>query len=55
KYVGPTFSPRIVAGKYSAMFLQFDSGGANGSGGCRDEEDGTDHQDDKDEDSDGDA
>nr|GEW08636.1 hypothetical protein [Tanacetum cinerariifolium] len=37
------------------MFSQFDSGGANGSGGCRDEEEGADHQDDKDEDGDGDA
>nr|GEZ95502.1 hypothetical protein [Tanacetum cinerariifolium] len=45
----------IVAGKYSAMFSQFDSGGANGSGGRRDEEEGADHQDDKDEDGDGDA
>nr|GFA99567.1 hypothetical protein [Tanacetum cinerariifolium] len=54
KYVGPTFSPRNVARKYSDMFSQFDSGGANGSGGCVDEE-GADHQDNKDEDGDGDA
>nr|GEV04531.1 hypothetical protein [Tanacetum cinerariifolium] len=37
------------------MFSQFESGGASGSGGCRDEEEGADHQDDEDEDGDGDA
>nr|GEY71139.1 retrotransposon protein, putative, Ty3-gypsy subclass [Tanacetum cinerariifolium] len=41
--------------KYSDMFLQFESGGASGSGGCGDEEEGADHQDDEDEDGDGDT
>nr|GFA58749.1 F-box domain, leucine-rich repeat domain, L domain-like protein [Tanacetum cinerariifolium] len=41
--------------KYSDMFSQFESGGASGSGGCGDEEEGVDHQDDEDEDGDGDA
>nr|GFA13415.1 F-box domain, leucine-rich repeat domain, L domain-like protein [Tanacetum cinerariifolium] len=41
--------------KYSDMFSQFESGGASGSGGCRDEEEGADHQDDADEDGDGDT
>nr|GFB25130.1 F-box domain, leucine-rich repeat domain, L domain-like protein [Tanacetum cinerariifolium] len=41
--------------KYSDMFSQFESGGANGSGGCEDEEEGADHQDDEDEDGDGDT
>nr|GEU54968.1 F-box domain, leucine-rich repeat domain, L domain-like protein [Tanacetum cinerariifolium] len=35
--------------KYSDMFSQFESGGANGSGGYGDEEEGADHQDDEDE------
>nr|GEX67559.1 F-box domain, leucine-rich repeat domain, L domain-like protein [Tanacetum cinerariifolium] len=39
--------------KYSDMFSQFESGGTSGSGGCGDEEEGADHQDD--EDGDGDA
>nr|GFC85607.1 hypothetical protein [Tanacetum cinerariifolium] len=43
----------IVAGKFSDMFSQFESGGASGSGGSRDEEEGADHQDDVDEDGDG--
>nr|GEZ38220.1 hypothetical protein [Tanacetum cinerariifolium] len=34
--------------KYSDMFSQFESGGASGSGGCGDEEEGADHQDDED-------
>nr|GEY08431.1 hypothetical protein [Tanacetum cinerariifolium] len=33
----------------------FESGGASGSGGCGNEEEGADHQDDEDEDGDGDA
>nr|GEX18610.1 serine/threonine/dual specificity protein kinase, catalytic domain-containing protein [Tanacetum cinerariifolium] len=41
--------------KYSDMFLQFESGGASGSGGCEDEEEGADHQDDEDEDGNGDT
>nr|GFC72037.1 hypothetical protein [Tanacetum cinerariifolium] len=41
--------------KYSDMFSQFESGGANRSGGCRDEEEGADHHYDEDEDGDGDA
>nr|GEZ50530.1 hypothetical protein [Tanacetum cinerariifolium] len=41
--------------KYSDMFSQFESGGASGSGGCMDEEEGADHQDDEDEDGDGDT
>nr|GEZ85526.1 acidic leucine-rich nuclear phosphoprotein 32 family member A [Tanacetum cinerariifolium] len=41
--------------KYSDMFSQFESGGASGSSGCGDEEEGTDHQDDEDEDEDGDG
>nr|GFB09040.1 F-box domain, leucine-rich repeat domain, L domain-like protein [Tanacetum cinerariifolium] len=41
--------------KYSDMFLHFESGGASGSGGCGDEEEGADHQDDEDKDSDGDT
>nr|GEW33842.1 hypothetical protein [Tanacetum cinerariifolium] len=36
------------------MFSQFESGGASGSGGCGDEEEGADHQKDEDEDGDGD-
>nr|GEX11929.1 F-box domain, leucine-rich repeat domain, L domain-like protein [Tanacetum cinerariifolium] len=36
------------------MFSQFESGGASGSGGCGDKEEGADHQDDEDEDGDGD-
>nr|GFB66781.1 hypothetical protein [Tanacetum cinerariifolium] len=31
----------------------FDSGGASGSGGCGDKEEGANHQDDEDEDGDG--
>nr|GFA40110.1 F-box domain, leucine-rich repeat domain, L domain-like protein [Tanacetum cinerariifolium] len=38
--------------KYSDMFSQFESGGASGSGGCGDDEEGADHQDDEDEDGD---
>nr|GFB62829.1 F-box domain, leucine-rich repeat domain, L domain-like protein [Tanacetum cinerariifolium] len=41
--------------KYSDMFSQFESGGASGSGGYEDEEEGADHQDDEDEDGDGDT
>nr|GFB78812.1 hypothetical protein [Tanacetum cinerariifolium] len=41
--------------KYSDMFSQFESGGASGSGGCGDEEEGADHQDGEDEDGDGDT
>nr|GFA00587.1 RNA-directed DNA polymerase, eukaryota [Tanacetum cinerariifolium] len=37
------------------MFSQFESGGASRSGGCEDEEEGADHQDDEDEDGDGDG
>nr|GEY75104.1 hypothetical protein [Tanacetum cinerariifolium] len=37
------------------MFSQFESGGASGSDGCGDEEEGADHQDDEDEDGDGDG
>nr|GFB71061.1 hypothetical protein [Tanacetum cinerariifolium] len=33
----------------------FKSGGASRSGGCGDEEEGADHQDDEDEDGDGDT
>nr|GFB70570.1 F-box domain, leucine-rich repeat domain, L domain-like protein [Tanacetum cinerariifolium] len=38
--------------KYSDMFSQFESGGASGSGGCGDDEEGADHQDDEDGDGD---
>nr|GFC97462.1 F-box domain, leucine-rich repeat domain, L domain-like protein [Tanacetum cinerariifolium] len=38
-----------------AVVGRFESGGASGSGGCEDEEDGADHQDDEDEDGDGDT
>nr|GEY65719.1 F-box domain, leucine-rich repeat domain, L domain-like protein [Tanacetum cinerariifolium] len=41
--------------KYSYVFSQFESGGASESGGCGDEEEGADHQDDEDEDGDGDT
>nr|GEW86782.1 RNA-directed DNA polymerase, eukaryota [Tanacetum cinerariifolium] len=41
--------------KYSDMFSQFESGGASGSGRCRDDEEGADDQDDEDEDGDGDT
>nr|GFB02993.1 hypothetical protein [Tanacetum cinerariifolium] len=41
--------------KYSDMFSEFESGGASGSDGCGDEEEGADHQDDEDEDGDGDG
>nr|GEV18774.1 F-box domain, leucine-rich repeat domain, L domain-like protein [Tanacetum cinerariifolium] len=41
--------------KYSDMFSQFESGGASGSSGYGDEEEGADHQDDEDEDCDGDT
>nr|GEX48892.1 F-box domain, leucine-rich repeat domain, L domain-like protein [Tanacetum cinerariifolium] len=41
--------------KYSDMFSQFESGGASGSGGCGDEEEGANHQDDENEDGDGDT
>nr|GFC35616.1 F-box domain, leucine-rich repeat domain, L domain-like protein [Tanacetum cinerariifolium] len=37
------------------MFSQFESGGASGSGSCRDVKEGADHQDDEDEDGDGDT
>nr|GFA24132.1 F-box domain, leucine-rich repeat domain, L domain-like protein [Tanacetum cinerariifolium] len=40
--------------KYSDMFSQFESDGASGSGGCGDEEEGADYQDEEDEDGDGD-
>nr|GEV49965.1 RNA-directed DNA polymerase, eukaryota [Tanacetum cinerariifolium] len=40
--------------KYSDMFSQFESGGASGSGGCGDDEEGADHHD-EDEDGDGDT
>ncbi|GJZ69742.1 hypothetical protein Tco_0633292 [Tanacetum coccineum] len=36
------------------MFLQFESGGASGSGGCEDDEESADDQEDEDEDGDGD-
>nr|GFA11438.1 F-box domain, leucine-rich repeat domain, L domain-like protein [Tanacetum cinerariifolium] len=38
--------------KYSDMFSQFELGGASGGGGCGDEEEGVNHQDDEDEDGD---
>nr|GFC07144.1 F-box domain, leucine-rich repeat domain, L domain-like protein [Tanacetum cinerariifolium] len=38
--------------KYSDMFSQFESGGASGSDGCGDEEEGANHQDDEDGDGD---
>nr|GFB81831.1 F-box domain, leucine-rich repeat domain, L domain-like protein [Tanacetum cinerariifolium] len=41
--------------KYSDMFSHFESGGASGSGGCGDEEECADHQDDEDKDGDGDT
>nr|GFA96436.1 hypothetical protein [Tanacetum cinerariifolium] len=41
--------------KYSDMFSQFESGGASGSGGCGDDEEGVDDQVDEDEDGDGDT
>nr|GEV97269.1 hypothetical protein [Tanacetum cinerariifolium] len=41
--------------KYSDMFSQFESGGANGSGGYEDDEESADHQDDEDEAGDGDT
>nr|GEY75246.1 F-box domain, leucine-rich repeat domain, L domain-like protein [Tanacetum cinerariifolium] len=41
--------------KYSYMFSQFELGGANGSGGCEDDEEGADDQADEDEDGDGDT
>nr|GFB80220.1 F-box domain, leucine-rich repeat domain, L domain-like protein [Tanacetum cinerariifolium] len=41
--------------KYSDMFSKFESGDASGSGGCEDEEEGADLQDDEDEDGDGDT
>nr|GEV08945.1 hypothetical protein [Tanacetum cinerariifolium] len=41
--------------KYLDMFSQLDSGGASGSGGCRDEKEGANHQDDEDKDGDGDT
>nr|GEV42443.1 F-box domain, leucine-rich repeat domain, L domain-like protein [Tanacetum cinerariifolium] len=34
---------------------RFESGGASGSGGCGDEEEGVDHHDDEDKDGDGDT
>ncbi|GJS64510.1 hypothetical protein Tco_0679074 [Tanacetum coccineum] len=40
--------------KYSDMFSQFESGGASGSGGCKDDEESADDQEDEDEDGDGD-
>nr|GEZ30221.1 hypothetical protein [Tanacetum cinerariifolium] len=49
---------RVLSARATAnpnMFSQFESGGANGSGGCRDEEEGVDHHDDEDVDGDGDA
>nr|GEU51243.1 F-box domain, leucine-rich repeat domain, L domain-like protein [Tanacetum cinerariifolium] len=36
--------------KYSDMFSQFESGGASGSGGCRDDEEGADEDEDGDDD-----
>nr|GEX62409.1 F-box domain, leucine-rich repeat domain, L domain-like protein [Tanacetum cinerariifolium] len=41
--------------KYSDMFSQFESGGANRSGGCGDDDESADDQDDEDEDEDGDG
>nr|GEW99481.1 F-box domain, leucine-rich repeat domain, L domain-like protein [Tanacetum cinerariifolium] len=41
--------------KHSDMFSQFESGGASGSGGCGDDEEGADDHDDEDEDGDGDT
>nr|GEU89982.1 F-box domain, leucine-rich repeat domain, L domain-like protein [Tanacetum cinerariifolium] len=41
--------------KYSDMFSQFESGGARGSDGCGDDEEGADHQDNEDDDGDGDT
>nr|GEY74903.1 hypothetical protein [Tanacetum cinerariifolium] len=41
--------------KYSDMFSQFESGGASGSWGCGDDEEGADEQDDEDKDGDGDT
>nr|GEW18895.1 hypothetical protein TSUD_89340 [Tanacetum cinerariifolium] len=44
-----------IDSKYSDMFSQFESGGASGSDGCGDDEEGADDQDDEDEDGDGDT
>ncbi|GJY77144.1 hypothetical protein Tco_0482260 [Tanacetum coccineum] len=41
--------------KYSDMFSQFESGGASRSGGCGDDEESVDAQEDEDEDGDGDS
>ncbi|GJW01784.1 hypothetical protein Tco_1557035 [Tanacetum coccineum] len=41
--------------KYSDAFLQFESGGASGSGGCGDDEESADDQEDEDGDGDGDG
>ncbi|GJT65783.1 hypothetical protein Tco_1017263 [Tanacetum coccineum] len=41
--------------KYSDMFSQFESGGANGSSGCEDDEESVDDQEDEDKDGDGDS
>nr|GFA54313.1 hypothetical protein [Tanacetum cinerariifolium] len=40
---------------HTAAVGRFESGGASGSGGCGNEEEGADHQDDEDEDGDGDT
>ncbi|GKE93150.1 hypothetical protein Tco_1574245, partial [Tanacetum coccineum] len=41
--------------KYLDMFLQFESGGASGSGRCGDDEESVDDQEDEDKDGDGDS
>nr|GEY58197.1 histidine--tRNA ligase, cytoplasmic [Tanacetum cinerariifolium] len=41
--------------KDTGVEKKFESGGVSGSGGCEDEEEGADHQDDEDEDGNGDA
>nr|GEU31734.1 putative ribonuclease H-like domain-containing protein [Tanacetum cinerariifolium] len=42
-------------GKQRGHIPGFESGGASGSGGCEEDEEGVDHQDDNDEDGDGDT
>nr|GEX00088.1 hypothetical protein [Tanacetum cinerariifolium] len=50
-----TFPVWVEYCQYWPQPAQFESGGASESSGCEDEEEGADHQDDKDEDGDGDT
>nr|GEZ30350.1 hypothetical protein [Tanacetum cinerariifolium] len=50
-----TFPVWVGYCQHGPQLAQFESGGASGNGGCGDDEEGADHQDDEDEDGNGDT